>query len=117
MAVDMRPTRSPPDTTQLLPSQVWTHLARRMKLSPREVQIARAVLTDRTEQGIALDLGMSPHTVHTHLDRLYRKLSVNSRVELVVRLACIFIELTREPNSPLPPLCGQRSAGHCPLCS
>ena len=33
---------------------------------------------------IALELGISQHTVHTYLSRLYRKLGVTSRVQLVL---------------------------------
>jgi DNA-binding CsgD family transcriptional regulator len=38
---------------------------------------------------IADHLGISPHTVHTHIERLYRKVGVASRVSLVRR---VFVE-------------------------
>ena len=38
------------------------------------------------ELAIASDLGISQHTVHTYLERVYRKLAVGSRVALVVRV-------------------------------
>lgn len=64
----------------------WERLADSLKLSPREVDIVRGVLDDRTNAAIADRLRISPHTVHTHLGRLYQKLNVRSRVELVVRI-------------------------------
>lgn len=90
-------------------------LADRLKLSPRETEIARAVVEGKGEHGISLQLGISSHTVHTHLERLYRKLRVNSRAELVVGLARCQFEMMGEPDSPLPPLCRHRAAGECPL--
>jgi len=69
-----------PDETQ------WHGLACRLKLSPRELQIVRGVFRDKKERAIAAEYGISAHTVHTHLERLYRKLGVSSRVSLIVRI-------------------------------
>lgn len=65
----------------------WTAVCDRLGLSPREREIAMGVLIDEKELRIAQRLGISPHTVHTHTERLYHKLGVSSRVQLVVRLA------------------------------
>ena len=71
---------------QLLRVEEWRHAARALHLSGRELEIARAIFEDRTESVIAKDLGISPHTVHTHVERLYRKLAVASRTQLVLRV-------------------------------
>jgi DNA-binding CsgD family transcriptional regulator len=73
-------------TPKLLTMREWRKLARALNLSPRELQIAKHVVRDDTEHDIAEELGISPHTVHTYLDRLHHKLGVGSRVQLVVRL-------------------------------
>lgn len=67
----------------------WRHLARALRLSGRESEILQAVFDDQKESCIAANLGISAHTVHTHLERLYRKLRVSSRVALVLR---VFLE-------------------------
>ena len=64
----------------------WRSIGRSLKLSPRELQIVRCLFDDDTEAAIALRLGISSHTVHTYLERLYRKVGVSSRVALVVRV-------------------------------
>ncbi len=64
----------------------WDSTERTLNLSGREREIAEAVFDDRTESAIARDLGISPHTVHTHVERLYRKLAVASRTQLVLRM-------------------------------
>ncbi|MGA2499869.1 MAG: helix-turn-helix transcriptional regulator [Tepidisphaeraceae bacterium] len=87
--------------------EAWELLARDMHLSGRELQITRQVFDDRKEGDIAAGLAISPHTIHTHLDRLYHKLGVKSRVELVVRVMTRFLELTSQPDSPLRPICGR----------
>lgn len=64
----------------------WKRIVQRSRLSERESSICRGLLRDQKELAIAMDLGISTHTVHTHIERLYRKLRVNSRIALVVRL-------------------------------
>jgi DNA-binding CsgD family transcriptional regulator len=69
----------------LAPSQ-WGAIQESLKLSDRELQITKQVFNDEKEATIARKLGISSHTVHTHLERLYRKLGVSSRCELLVRI-------------------------------
>jgi DNA-binding NarL/FixJ family response regulator len=50
----------------------------------RELQIIQGIFDDRKKFAIADELTMSVHTVHTHVERLYRKLGVSSRAALVL---------------------------------
>ena len=98
-----------------LPDEAWPALAARLELSPREVQIAKLVGRDLKELAIARRLQMSTHTVHTHLERLYRKLGVSSRLQLVVVLSRAYLELVRAGDDDLPPVCPTHARGACPL--
>jgi DNA-binding CsgD family transcriptional regulator len=69
----------------------WQSLARWLKLSAREVQIVQGVFDNHKENEIAGNLNISPHTVHTYLERLYHKLGVAGRVPLVVMVATVQI--------------------------
>jgi hypothetical protein len=73
------------------------------------------MFNDHTDAVIAGDLQISPHTVHTHCERLYRKLGVTGRVKLVLRVMDEYIALTLAPGTILPPLCAHFAAGRCPL--
>ncbi|OMG71728.1 LuxR C-terminal-related transcriptional regulator [Burkholderia ubonensis] len=53
------------------------------RLTYREEQIARLVRDGRSNKEIARDLALGPPTVKTHLMRMYRKLGVSNRTELV----------------------------------
>jgi DNA-binding CsgD family transcriptional regulator len=55
-------------------------------LSPREQQIALMVANGRTNQAIAGALEISVWTVSTHLRRIFAKLAVSSRAEMVAHL-------------------------------
>ena len=56
---------------------------RRYRLTPRESQICRLLLDGHTMRQIAGQLKISQSTVNMHSANLYRKLGVNSRIELV----------------------------------
>lgn len=119
----MKNARSTPARKRVLPVRpedpltvsAWKAVARSLRLSPRELQIARHIFADHTEAATALALGISAHTVRTHAERLYRKLCVQSRVELVIRIVGEFLALTADPAQSLPPICGRRADGRCPL--
>jgi DNA-binding NarL/FixJ family response regulator len=51
-------------------------------LTSREIQVARLVADRKTNPQIAADLFLSQKTVESHLRNIFRKIDVNSRVEL-----------------------------------
>lgn len=73
----------------------WRSLATCLGLSPRECGIVRAVFDGNSEKDTAARLGLSPHTVHSYLWRIYRKLQVQSREELLVRVFAEFRSLPK----------------------
>ena len=93
----------------------WGQIARSLRLSGQELQVVRGIFDDLTEAAIADHLNVSPHTVHTHCERLYRKLGVTGRVKLALRVVDEYIVLTLTPGTLLPPLCANFSASRCPL--
>jgi DNA-binding NarL/FixJ family response regulator len=54
-------------------------------LTAREVQVLQAVVAGKTNQEIGLSLGISEKTVEKHLEGIFAKLGVASRVEAAVR--------------------------------
>ena len=53
---------------------------------PRELQIARLVANGATNHAIARALDISTWTVSTHLRRIFAKLNVCTRAEMVAQL-------------------------------
>ena len=56
-----------------------------MTLPKREREVLRGIAAGLSERKLAADLGVSPHTVHTHIKKIYKKLQVNSRAEAVLK--------------------------------
>ena len=52
-------------------------------LSRREKEILQKVAFGATTREVAMDLGISPHTVKTHLERIFEKLGANDRAQAV----------------------------------
>lgn len=54
-----------------------------LHLTPRESEVLAQLVDDVPETDIAESLGVSPHTVRTHVKNLYAKLQVHSRAQAV----------------------------------
>ncbi len=54
-------------------------------LSARETEVLKALSQGCTYQEIGRRLGISPHTVSSHIKSTYRKLKVHSAVQAVMR--------------------------------
>jgi DNA-binding CsgD family transcriptional regulator len=86
------PGRSP---SAFLSSAAWSAIGESLKLSARELQIVTCIVEDlaETQDEVGRHLGMSPHTVHTHVERLYKKLGVANRSHLIVRVFAAYVHL------------------------
>jgi DNA-binding NarL/FixJ family response regulator len=104
-----------PAGSALFSEQAWIAIGRSLRLSGRELQVVRGAFDDQIELVIADHLGIGSRTVHTHIERLYRKLGIKDRTQLLVRVMREFLTLTASPDHGLPPVCGNRTVGSCPL--
>ena len=80
----------------MLDAAEWEAVARALRLSGREFEIVRGVFDCQKETAIADGLGIAPRTVNTHLERLYRKLGVTTRVGLVL----VVVRMVHRPVVP-----------------
>lgn len=78
----------------------WQALRLALQLSNRELEIAQAIFDDKRESQVAKDLGISVHTVHTYLKRLFQKLGARSRVEVVCIIVAHERRLTGREQEP-----------------
>src|SRR5580704_4260403 len=81
----------------LLSNDTWPRIRQTLGLSPRELQVMQGVFRDDKDENIANELGISRHTVNTYLRRLYSKLCVCSRSQLIIRVIAVYLSITPSP--------------------
>ena len=81
---------------RVLPQGAWRRIERSLGLSQRGLSIIQSVFDDRSEPAIARELGISAHTVHTYLERLYHRLDVRSRIGLVLRIVAEHLAMSTD---------------------
>ena len=99
----------------LLSDTAWLAIALTLGLTKRELQVVQSVFDNLQETAIARRFGISGHTVHTHLNRLFKKLNVTTRSEVILRIMEQMIALTLAETGVLPPICPRHNTGDCCL--
>jgi len=74
----------------------WAKLADALALSPRQAEIVQLLCDGHKNYSVAQALGISPETVRTHVRRLYGKLGVTDRTELL----CLLVHTARNACPP-----------------
>lgn len=87
-----------------LSEEQWKAVGKELLLSSRELPIVRAILSGHKEASIAGMLDISPYTVHSHVNRLYKKLGVHSRCDLAVHVmnTCLSLGARSDPPRGVP---------------
>ena len=71
---------------RLDPSRVWLKNSAALDLSPRQFEVAWWISEGKTNAVIASILGISPRTIHKHVEHILERLGVESRVAVTVRI-------------------------------
>jgi DNA-binding CsgD family transcriptional regulator len=72
-------------------------------LSPRELEVCQRLLAGASNEGVALDLALSTHTVRTLRKRIYRKLEVGSLSDLFSKYLLPMAAFARGPDEAARP--------------
>ncbi|HET9351625.1 MAG TPA: LuxR C-terminal-related transcriptional regulator [Burkholderiales bacterium] len=65
--------------------EVESVVEQNVRLTEREIEVLRLIARGRTYSRVAIELGMSAHTVGTHVKNAYRKLDVHSAAAAVMQ--------------------------------
>jgi DNA-binding CsgD family transcriptional regulator len=79
---------------------VWSRLRDSLRLSDRELQIVQGIFEDQKQESIAFTLGISPHSVNTYMQRIYAKLRIGSRPQLIVRVMSEYLAFLATQEQP-----------------
>ncbi len=72
--------------TPLFTEQEWARLQEHLRLPQRQAEIARHIVSGKSDKQIARAMGISITTVRTHVSRLFRKFDLNDRMELMLHV-------------------------------
>jgi DNA-binding CsgD family transcriptional regulator len=64
----------------------WIPSIQRLRLSPRQKQIVLLLMKGDRDKTIAYSMGLSYNTIRTYLQRIYHKVGVTDRGELMLRV-------------------------------
>jgi DNA-binding NarL/FixJ family response regulator len=82
-------------STPIFSKDEWAQIFDELSLSPRQTEIVECLFLAESDKQIAVDLGITVPTVRTHLSRLFLKLDVQDRQELILYIIHIFHENSR----------------------
>lgn len=74
------------DSAAITPTYVQTALFTAANLSKREIEIALYIAVGKSDKEIAQRLNISPATVAVHNKKIFKKLDIHSRTELVTKV-------------------------------
>ena len=70
----------------LLKPHEWAGVVRAFEFSPQQGRIVEQILLGKRDKQIAAELGLSTWTVRTHLTKIFVRLGVSDRAELLLRI-------------------------------
>ena len=71
------------DLVEVIPDEV---AGEQRLLTQREIAIVTLIAAGHSNKAIAIQLGVAPETIKTHLKRIFLKLSAHTRAEVVVHV-------------------------------
>ena len=79
---------------RLISALDWQALGAKLRLSPQEVQVTRAILNGHKLTAIAAELRLGLGTVKTYCQRVHQKLGVRDPRELAIAVLAAYVEIT-----------------------
>jgi DNA-binding NarL/FixJ family response regulator len=78
--------RSPPPARLPIDQSTWEMIARKLELSAQQERIVCCLLMGMQDKEIAVTVGIGLPTITTYFNRIFRKVGVQNRVELILRI-------------------------------
>ena len=70
----------------LFPADAWAHIRMALRLSDRELAVAKGIFAEQDTNEIAVETGIPADVVYRSTQRIYIKLHIGSRMELISRI-------------------------------
>jgi DNA-binding CsgD family transcriptional regulator len=100
MGRQRNPARSKRNDVPELDIEEWHPIIRSLGLSGRQGRIVELILQGMRDKQIAAELDLSIHTVRTYLNRIFDKVGVDDRFELLLRILASRKSNCGQPRCP-----------------
>lgn len=91
-----------------LDPETWSEVVATLSLTPQQSRIVALILKGHCDKQVAAHMGLCVPTVRTHLSRLFHRIDVNDRVELVLSVFAVALAAWSRRRNPR---CPGRSPG------
>jgi DNA-binding NarL/FixJ family response regulator len=95
------PFYTPPRIT-ILNYKHWAYIQKLYRMSPREVEVAQLICQGFNNDQIAKDLKITHGTVKTHLRNIYRRVRVQNKIAMLLRLVAQVANLSAQSGTTVP---------------
>ena len=72
-----------------LSPDAWEHIVRSLQLSPQQARIVCLILHGKQDKEMAAELGLNRYTIKTYLRRIFDRLGLEDRMDLVLHIFAI----------------------------
>ena len=86
----------------ILNDKHWSYIQRLYRMSPREVEVAQLICRGFNNDDIAKDLKITRGTVKTHLRNIYRRVHVQNKITMLLRLVAQVANLSAKSETASP---------------
>lgn len=91
-----------PPLPELFTPEEWKALAAKLRLTPRQTEVARLICLGLSKQQMADKLHVSEGTARLHVKELFKRLEVNDRVGVPIRLVLASRDMQSGKAQPYP---------------
>lgn len=81
-----------------LAAEQWEAVAHSLEFSPQQSRIVELLLRGFKDKQIAAELHLGVPTIRTYLKRIFDRLGVSDRVELILRVFAVAREISEAPD-------------------
>lgn len=74
----------------------WKQIARALRLTARQQEVVTLIFGDHSRKGIASKLGCTRDGARAHIDQIFEKLAVKSRLQVVLRVVRVHLMVKKK---------------------
>jgi DNA-binding NarL/FixJ family response regulator len=92
---DVVPTTSQRTFPPFLDADDWQYVVTCLQLSPQQTRVVSLILQGKQDKEISRELGLNRYTIRTYLRRVFDRVGLEDRMELVLHIFALCLHRRR----------------------